>query len=253
MMHMGTIFNYPGAPDPKTMISAAAAVSAFRNSKMKKDGLTRGEFSARRSRAKKQAKLDYKASPERIEGMPLEAFFASRLRHHDQQTVDDLVVYRKFPDQLWAAIEAGTLKLYYIDMSSLDAIAQGPHEAHGLNSRKEFLQAAGLLRLDPKVSFIVFHLARRCRTYFAKADFEMWLANAVGKNDDAISQATEALSIELTANLEMPKDDAREFVSQNFPSVSKRRFAGEVWPNAREASGLARMGRPGPKRKSRLS
>ena len=46
----------------------------------------------------------------------------------------------------------------------------------------------------------------------------MWLANALGKNDDAISQATEALSIELTANLEMPKDDAREFVRQNFPS-----------------------------------
>ena len=79
MMHMGTIFNYPGAPDPKTMISVAAAVSAFRNRKMKKDGLTRGEFSARRSRAKKQAKLDHKASPERIEGMSLEEFVASRL------------------------------------------------------------------------------------------------------------------------------------------------------------------------------
>ena len=115
------------------------------------------------------------------------------------------------------------------------------------------MQATGLLRLDLKVSLIVFHLARRCRTYFAKADFEMWLANALGRNDDAISQATEALSIELTANLEMSKDDAREFVGRNFPSVSGRRFAGEVWPNAREASGLARMGRPGPKRKSRPS
>ena len=50
-MHMGAIFDFPGAPDPKTMISAAAAVSAFRNRKMKKDGLTKGEFNARRSRA----------------------------------------------------------------------------------------------------------------------------------------------------------------------------------------------------------
>ena len=156
MMHMGTIFNYPGAPDPKTMISAAAAVSAFRNSKMKKNRLTRGEFSARRSRAKKQAKLDHKASPEGLGGMPLDEFVAERLARFDQQTVDDLVVYRKFPDPLWAAIEAGTLKLYYIDMSSPDTIAQGPRGVHGLNSRKEFLQATKLLRLDPKVILLFF-------------------------------------------------------------------------------------------------
>jgi hypothetical protein len=249
--YMGQTHSYPGVPDPKMTISTAAAVSELRNRKMKRDGLTRGAFFARRSRAREQAKLAYRGSPECTQGMSVKDFVAERVARYDQQISDDLVVYRKFPDQLWVALEAGTIKLYYMDMTSLDTIAQGAREIHGLNSRKEFLQVTRQLRLDPKVSAIVFHLARNCRTYLMKADLDMWLANALDRDGDAILQATAALSTVLAANQEMPKDDAREFVKENFPKISGRRFAGEIWPNARENVGLARIGRPGPKKNAK--
>ncbi|MEP9386158.1 hypothetical protein [Mesorhizobium sp. KR9-304] len=250
--NMGGNHIYPGVSHTEKTISPVAAASALRNRQMKRDGLTKGQFRARRIREIERAKKEYKESHERADGVQLEEFVTKHMVQYDQQVVDDLVAYRKFPDKLWAAWKAGTLKLYYENTSSLDSIAHGMREVRGLNSKKEFLQATRLLRLDSTASAIVFDLAKRCRTFFLKADLEMWLANALDGDDDAILQATEALSASLASDQEMPKESAREFVRQNFTNISERRFAGEVWPNAREAVGLARMGRPGPKRKLKL-
>ena len=249
--HMGGNHNYPGVSQSEETISVAAALSALRNKKMKMDGLTKGEFRARRLREIDQAKREYKDSPNDAGGMKLGAFVTKRLTRYDQQVADNLVAYRKFPDQLWSAWKAGTIKLYYEDMSSLDAVAHGTREVRGLNSKKEFLQATRLVRLDPTSSALVFDLAKKCSTYFLKEDVEMWVANALDGHGDAILGATKALSAILATDQEMPKEKAREFVRQNYPTISERRFAGEVWPNAREEIGLTRMARPGPKRKAK--
>jgi hypothetical protein len=209
--------------------------------------LTDVHFKTRRRVATDEAKRDYRSSG-KADG--LEEFVAKRLALHDEEIAAGLAHLRRYPVQFWRAFEMGTIKLFYIDTNSPEAGRLGVQEvAPGDLSRKEFLQATRQLRLDAHVKPIVFHLARRCVSFFMKTHFRRWAANAFNECDDDVLIATDVLAQRLARDPELQKDDARGLIRLNGPNVSRRRFEAEVWPNARQKAGLSRIARSGPKRK----
>lgn len=245
MMDMGEKLAFPGTPDPETTISAAAVGSILRKKAMERAGLTDVHFKTRRKVVTGKAKRDYRSSG-KAEGF--DEFVAARLALHDEETTAGLAHFRRYPDQFRRALEAGTIKLFYIDTSSPEALRLGVQEVvPGYLSRKEILQATRQLRLDAHVKPIVFHLARFCVSFFMKQDLLLWANNAFNECDDAVLLATDVLAQRLARDPELQKDDARGLIRSNCPNVSRRRFEAEVWPNARQKVGLSRNARSGPK------
>lgn len=249
MMHMGEKHAFPGMPDPETTISAASVGSVLRKEAMERAGRTEVYFETRRKLVIGEAERDYRSSG-KADG--IEEFVAAQLASHHEKTAAGLAHFRQYPDQFRRALEAGTIKLFYIDTSSPEAMRLGVQEvAPGYLSRKEILQATRHLRLDAHVKPIVFHLARFCVSFFMKQDLLRWANNAFNECDDAVLLATDVLARRLARDPELQKDDARGLIQSNCPNVSWRRFEAEVWPNARQKVGLSRNARSGPKRKRR--
>lgn len=249
MMDMGQTLAFPGTPDPETTISAASVGSVLRKKAMERAGLTEVHFKTRRRMVTDDAMRDYMSSG-KAEGF--EEFVARRLAVLDQEIAAGLAYLHRHPGQFWRALEMGTIKLFYIDTSSPEAMRLGVQEvAPGDLSRKEILQATRQLRLDAHVKPFVFHLARFCVSFFMKQDLLRWANNAFNECDDAVLLATDVLARRLARDPELQKDDARRLIRSNCPNVSRRRFEAEVWPNARQKVGLSRNARSGPKRKRR--
>jgi hypothetical protein len=246
-MHMGEKYPFPGRPDPKTAMSAAAAGSLLRQRAMKTAGLTEAYFMTKHRVVAAEAKREH-ASSGATAG--LEEFVTRRLALNDQRVAAGLAHLRRQPEQFWRALESGTIKICYIDMSSPETMRLGVQTvAPGALSRKEVLQATRQLRLDPTIRPIVFLLARCCMTFFMKSDFERWEANAFDEHDDEVARAANILAQRLASDPELHRNDASDFIKLNCPNVSGRRFNAEVWPNARQKAGLSRRARSGPKRK----